>query len=223
MSTKYLGRSVIELGRSGYQKFERRQVAKYNRRKQGDEPITRKPYSYRELRDHLNPMYRWIEANVDRPWSEVYSEFKQKMDTRTLQGRHIFGHFQQAIRGSGGQESSGPFGGRYYDYRIDENNILRKNPKRVYERWPYKQDAAVEKWLDGRRVTREDGAWFWVKTYWIEQERRNWQNKPTGKFESILDIRRSKTAGRMSNADVTYWESLDYRVRKKYTFAPEVK
>lgn len=49
-------------------------------------------YNYKEFSDVLNPLRGALRANLGRPWNDVYSEFCQHLDRRSVAGIHIFGH-----------------------------------------------------------------------------------------------------------------------------------
>lgn len=112
MSTKRLSKTVIEGGRAGYNKFERRNshvevraqerdylknvLADLEHAEEYDIDI-RQPVM-KGFTDKLAPMYRWLEAQVGRRWDEVRSEVFQKFDTRTTAGRHItFDHLLREV------------------------------------------------------------------------------------------------------------------------------
>lgn len=112
MSTKKLSKTVIEGGRIGRNKWERRNSHAEFRAEERDyikavkaDPeladeleIGERQHVYKEFSDKLAPMYRWIEAQVGRNWDEVRSEIFQTFDTRTTAGRHItFDHLLKEI------------------------------------------------------------------------------------------------------------------------------
>lgn len=221
MSTKYLGRSVIELGRGRYDKFERRLRAKAHRRLKLDEdgeyvppPV---PPAHGDLRDHLAPLRRWLDSNVGRSWAKVFSEFCTKFDTKSLQGRHILTHLRQYVKGSGGREPVYRYSNGW-DYVIDDRGILREGEKYVRPRWGELRFMTneAEKWANDREVTFEDGAWFWVKlkrqtVFLYDSDGRLLTNGPLPRYERPV-VKRT-VAGRMSNEDVAYWNSLPQGVR----------
>ena len=42
--------------------------------------------------DHLSPLERYLNGQVNRPWRKVEGEIHQALDTRTLIGRHLWDH-----------------------------------------------------------------------------------------------------------------------------------
>ena len=112
MSTKNLGRTVIEGGRTHYYQFQRQHtnaVERANRHQlehalvAGVDPenavfVPRQPV-YRDFADKLGPARRWLRSQVGRPWNKVRSELFARFDTRTTAGRHIlFDHLLQEVR-----------------------------------------------------------------------------------------------------------------------------
>lgn len=212
MSKKNIARSALEGGRAGSNKWDRRRSSKLERVKSrqyltevvrdleySDEIIepTRKPV-YKEFTDKLNPMYRWLETQVGRPWSEVRSEVFQKFDTRTTAGRHIlFDHLlPQVVDSESGYDKYGVlvnpdeetlkdresskkyrFLNTYSDYYVDENDILCKVVKKkyTYERITEKEYADAGSWLNGRMIVNKGGVLSWCvpsegiwKSSWFE-------------------------------------------------------
>lgn len=46
----------------------------------------------KSLNEHLNPLRRYLESQVGRPWSKVYAEICQNLDSRKATGLHILQH-----------------------------------------------------------------------------------------------------------------------------------
>ena len=112
MATKRLERTVIEGGRSRYNKWERRhsnaqlrakvrpQVARWARDPDSwdaDVPGKRRTV-WRDFSDKLGPVERWLYAQVGRPWRDVEGQILRKFDTRSLAGRHVV--FDHLLPGS---------------------------------------------------------------------------------------------------------------------------
>jgi hypothetical protein len=198
MSTKNLSRTVIEGGRYKGNKWdryqshaeERAQVKNYLRDVIQDlenyeeyDPEGQR-HVYKGFRDKLNPMYRWIEAQVGRPWSEVRSEIFQKFDTRTTAGRHItFDHLLSSIveTDSGFDERGCIVNpdietlearkyhyGRRHEYYVNEAGILSK-PDENYREWRRNRSRRftkesylkVEEWLGNRIISEKGGRLYW--------------------------------------------------------------
>lgn len=188
MSTKRLDRTVIEGGRYGRNKWERRESHKTLRAAEKnyladilkdpdnfDEEIIEeiKPV-YKEFSDKLRPMYRWLKAQVGRKWSEVRSEVFQKFDTKTTAGRHItFDHLLSSVVDTrSGWDDRGrvaanqtSYSERYLDFFVDDNDILRICPiskhGRYYYLIPMKEFETIGNWLNGRMIGEKGGILHW--------------------------------------------------------------
>jgi hypothetical protein len=198
MSTKNLARTVIEGGRAGYNKWDRRQSHAEVRAEERDylkevmidpevsdekEIGSHRPVM-KGFTDKLAPMYRWLESQVGRPWSEVRSEVFQKFDTRTTAGRHItFDHLlREVVETDSGFDNRGYMANpnieiiskrkRYWsfsDYYVDTNGILCK-PDIDYRSWrrsryqsvSEEEYKAAEKWLNNRMVMKSGGKYYWL-------------------------------------------------------------
>lgn len=129
MATKFLARTVVEGGRSGYSKWERRHNNRVYRRcwrlDDDGEVIVRRPaHSYRGFADRLVPLYRWLDSRCGLPWAKVYAEFCRENDWRTMKGWHLHEHLSSNVYGAGFRET-GAWRRSRYDYEI-EGGILRK-------------------------------------------------------------------------------------------------
>lgn len=50
----------------------------------------------KEQSDHLNPLYRYFDKQVGRPWDKVYSEMSKHLDRGVL-GFHVKSHIDQYV------------------------------------------------------------------------------------------------------------------------------
>lgn len=178
MSTKNLSRTVIEGGRVGSNKWERRYSHAetrahekayiseimddlencYNYDIEPTDPVRK------EFKDKLGPMYRWLHAQIGRPWNEVRSEVSEKFDTRTTAGRHIVhDHLLSSV-----EETSDLRYRRYYsgpedkttsfsrnDFYVDDDGILRVKTcvaRRYKTPTPKFDTNSIANWLSGRVV-----------------------------------------------------------------------
>lgn len=228
MSTKNLARTVIEGGRYGYNKWERRNSSAEERAHVRD--FCKKVISDPELADEIDieerqpvsqgftdklaPMYRWMDAQVGRPWDEVRSEVFQNFDTRTTAGRHItfdhllrevvdtqsgFNEYGRIVDPAIPKESQGKSNWfySYNDYYVDQAGIFRKAADR---RRRYKGSRAVTEqeyvfaasWLNGRMIMEDAGRLYWVTpsdgiwlASWIEPG-LSFQTYPTSKLAYYL-------------------------------------
>lgn len=202
MSTKRLSKTVIEGGRYGRNKFERYQSNAELRAAERDylkevladpeaayeDEIPDRQHVYKGFSDKLRPMYRWLDAQVGRLWSEVRSEVFKTFDTRTTAGRHItFDHLlKEVVDTESGFDNHGRMANpdipvehsskTHYsrwgisDYYVDTDGILRKPllDRRAWRRSfryqkVYDHDyRAAEQWLQNRMVMQEGGKYYWL-------------------------------------------------------------
>lgn len=47
--------------------------------------------------EHLNPMYRYLRKQVDRPWNKVYGELCSQLDRRSVVQEHLFQHIKDRV------------------------------------------------------------------------------------------------------------------------------
>lgn len=96
-------------------------------------------WNHKEFSDVLNPMIGALRKNVGRPWNDVYSEFCQFLDRRSLSGIHIFGH----LCGRGGE--------------VTVSGLYVGEDGEVYEHQPYSLLKAYRSKVDGFYVHPETG------------------------------------------------------------------
>lgn len=47
--------------------------------------------------DVLSPLFRFLQKQLGRPWTKVWSEIRQGVDCRTVPGRHVLDHVRMAV------------------------------------------------------------------------------------------------------------------------------
>jgi hypothetical protein len=162
MATKNLARTVVEGGRDTYSKLHRRLRNRRERRLRFDlegDPRHGQPRlgGSRGFADRLRPLERWLGSHVGRGWSNVYREFCERFDDRTMKGWHLRDHLLGML-GAGRFSWGGPF-------IIDDRGILRRRP---YRRWPGRKKISPEEqaramaWAAGRRVIVHAESAFWT-------------------------------------------------------------
>lgn len=201
MATKNLARTVIEGGRRGYNKWERRYSHKETR---ADEKAyisevkedTENWYDYdieptrpvwKEFSDKLGPMYRWLHAQVGRLWNDVRSEVAEKFDTRTTAGRHItYDHLLSSV------EEVPNLNYRRYSYRpedwttsyyrndfyVDDDGYLRSKThiSRKIKKETFDGNS-IANWLSGRVVGFVGNKLFWFTPTGKGKKRRGRTHK----------------------------------------------
>lgn len=178
MATKSLGRSIIECGRPASSQMDRRLRAKGYRRWKLDEdgeyvPGPRKG-EREQLSDDLGTLERWLKSRVGQPWDEVYSEFCQKEDRRTVRGHHIHTHL---IRDMVNVDSLPEVGWRHPSFHVRDGVL-------VYEKWKYQAPAPDPRikqfsdWIGDRRFWEGDVH----RLVWAQQMGRKSLTRP-GKLD----------------------------------------
>ncbi len=148
MSTKNLARTVIEGGRDGFSKYDRRHGLQILRARNhafchralrdtdfADDavyPTRRITYGGVSHADKTNPCDQFLASRAGRPWNKVHSEICEKFDRRTLAGRHVTNdHLIDRVR----------LPDSYYwfweylsipKFWVDEHGILRHNTRARY-------------------------------------------------------------------------------------------
>ncbi len=103
MSTKNLARTVIEGGRSRYNKWERRYSHRQHRCRERaaltrlastdyddeDWVAPTRQRVYKQFSDKLGPSYRFLDSRCGKPWNDTHSLLMGCYDTRTTAGRHV--------------------------------------------------------------------------------------------------------------------------------------
>jgi hypothetical protein len=51
----------------------------------------------KSLNENLSPLKRWLQAQVNRPWDQVYSELSANIDRRNTVQEHIYAHLDQLV------------------------------------------------------------------------------------------------------------------------------
>ena len=210
MSTKRLDKTIIEGGRNNHNKWERRQSHAYVRaeekffcRKVAIDPefaedyiIDDAPHVYKEFKDKLKPLYRWLDKKIGQNWDLVYSDIKKEFDISTTPGRHVIeDHLlhsvarSELINGYPAYES-------FRKYYVDENNILQKTPKQKYKYSTINEKSfnynVVENWLNGNMIGLIDS-----QPYWFMPNEGNWK--------AVWDTYNVKTPSKFSKTGyVTY-------------------
>jgi hypothetical protein len=161
MARRDLSRTVIEGGRYYRNAWERRASHGVGRARvrawlaSGDDGAPRPPPRVRKLfRDKLGPAQRWLDAQVGRPWSKVFSELCARFDTRTVAGRHVIhDHLLKSVW-LGDDLTSAP----RHDFFVDAHGILRRDP--FHGQWR-KLRAEAAALANGRRAAKTFRGWYW--------------------------------------------------------------
>lgn len=117
-------------------------------------------YESKELGDRISPLRAYLEAQVGRPWDDVYSEICEHADSRTIRGYHLRQHvwIEVEVKPDLRFHSWSPYG-----LFVDEDGILRNNRETQAER--------RRRWRTFQPTTRlatEDPDYYYEKIdgYW---------------------------------------------------------
>jgi len=133
------------------------------------EPIRSRLNRTKYLNENLNPLKRFLQSRVGRPWDKVYSEIREHFDKSSAVKLHIFEHLKDYVelnvvyrdgkyyepraysRGSTAPEVSG--------FYVDRHGILRKAPSQRYrfKKEPNPNVISIEKY---QKILILNGCWF---------------------------------------------------------------
>jgi hypothetical protein len=65
-------------------------------------PMSRRRYGNKELNENLKPLYRFVDAQVNRPWDKVYSEIREHVRVDSAVQLHILQHLDFYVEGQNG-------------------------------------------------------------------------------------------------------------------------
>lgn len=220
MATKNLSRTVIEGGRRGWSKYERRHFTRQDRVAArrfiyclkhdldlwNEQVLPLRKKAYKEFNDRLGPCYRWLHSRVGKNWNETHAILFQKFDTQTTAGRHIvFSHLLKAVQSV--DDRHHPI---ISEYLIDTEGTLIYRPRRKryrHERILKSYEPDVSKWLNARRIIQHGNILFWLV--------------PVVTIIKISDspfiMRRTSFPQdkRFSSEDEAYFYSLSFKARKE--------
>jgi hypothetical protein len=237
VATKNLARTIIEGGRSRWNKCERHYshreervatrefLVKANRLADGFDTLCvgKRGKVYKGFADKLGPPQRWLRSQVGRPWDKVRSEMVARFNPRSLAGQHIiFDHLLQSVANNHVHERG--FRGRS-DLYVDRHGTLRcRKLEKRRRTWPWSWSrswpipADVVLWLNDRRVRGEGSTLFW-----LVQARSCRSCAMTPRTTCCCPVVDSvvvhgphlhyRQAQRLTPEEVKFWQSLDGRVR----------
>jgi len=163
--------------------------------------------------DHVNPLRRWLRSKLGRNWDDVYSEFCQEQDRRSIRDWHLHEHlwfevstWEEICRHRG---IYGLFGSPRGFY-IDQDNILRfKDHKRFHGK--RKQDPDNFS-CNGYDFTRINNCWFVVWFEEIENSRIDYNGELYYYIERIekrkqLSKKELRNYGLSNKPNFKWWEN----------------
>jgi hypothetical protein len=188
------------------------------------------------LNENLNPLRRYLLAQVNRPWNKVWSEIAANIDRRSTVQEHIYSHVDDfiAIKVEWHDGALSDMRRRYtprdgFDLRqplyVDpRTGIIRRNKE--YERWrrDYRARLASEREeRESRQRYVGDGRWHLkIDREWYEVELRPLPQS-TAVFDIILKQRvsRDSDAGR-AQREALYGSDSFYAVSRRQLSKREI-
>jgi hypothetical protein len=153
-------------------------------RDQSDAAFLPMKAGYRDLKslnENLQPLARYLERQIGRPWDKVYSEIRAVIDGRNPVQRHILEHLGQYVAVHTrvvdgrlidlGRQFLGLRGVWQPLYVDPRTGLLRRNPdelswrRRDYARQQAKERERAQVWRElsaYRQLHRVNGCWFEV-------------------------------------------------------------
>jgi hypothetical protein len=174
-----MARTVIEGGRTGHNKFERREASRIERQAmrayarrlvwdpaydEGCVRPRRDPVGP-SFADRFTPFHRFIDSWVGRRWDDLYAELRRRFDVRTAKGWHlVLDHFRGASSSFGGgmTRREGDVNWMYADWFIDADGYIRRAPRIPYRSYAdRKPPADFDAWHADRKVGPRGARFFW--------------------------------------------------------------
>lgn len=151
----------------------------------------------KDFGDKLGALRGNIRANVGRPWDDVFSEFCQNLDRRSINGHHIWTHLTQEVELNAyiGVDdkiySYGRYGWRgevtgYYVHPV--TGILEYKDPRSWKRHIRRQEKEVTIPVpnaEGWHYRQIDGLWFKLREEFVPE--KYWYDSVLGKRGKIAE------------------------------------
>jgi hypothetical protein len=223
MATKRLSRTIIEGGRSGYNKHARRHSYAEERARARDElrkvlvdadladewGIEKRQKVFKDFADKLGPPRRWLKKQAGRPWDEVYSDLKRCFDPRTTSGRHIVYDHMLGWVHRGGEHPRWR-----HECTVDNDGILRESPRTPRQHWSWWRDESEKRralsWMAGRKVIDYGTALFWAVP--VERVTRPLSPDRTKVDRTVVHYRQDLC---LTKEEARFWQGLRLEIRKE--------
>jgi len=173
----------------------------------------------KSFRDKLAPAMRWLASQVGRPWSKVYSELRDRFDTRTVAGRHVVeDHMLKWVR----RHSDEGLLRHYYRFElfVDAHGILRK-PKNLGRSYQNVR-GEVASWSAGRVCASTYRGWWWFRRdllgdacYDYKCKKHHFKNEGYMRFHQA----RFTPVGAMTAGELRYLDRLTDDMRRGLVIA----
>lgn len=116
-------------------------------------------WNAKSLGDRIDPLRRFLESNVGRPWDDVYSEICEHADSRTVRGYHLRQHVWSEVDLVPDPDGSAPWG-----LYVDQNGILQDANPRPRFRWSRKPTTKLSYGDPDLYYEKVDGFWYSFQT-----------------------------------------------------------
>lgn len=172
MATRRLSRTIIEGGKTSYDKSDRKEQINKSRRKARDfcttyidEDSIEPPnyegcHYYRAYNDRIASLRRYLRSHIGLPWDVVYSKLCRMESRKTTRGWHFLDHAIRSVRTSMGLRD---LASTYWGLYLDDSGILQQVPWKAH-RQPYNRKLLkrYENWIgEGRRIRLVGLKYFW--------------------------------------------------------------
>lgn len=160
----------------------------------------------KSLNENLSPFYRYLDKQVGRPWDEVYSEIRERINTHSAVQLHILQHLETHVDLHVVLDKDGtPYrqtGASWYDHEVfglyvcPKSGLLKENKAK-----PWRQKTLVPNYLtiDGKHYFESEHGWFEIELIKVE---RRWIRNPTKEFGRRYSV----------VSEDTYWDALSKKM-----------
>ena len=170
-----------------------------------------------QLADRIEPLRKFLRANVGRPWDKVFSEICEHADLRSLRGKHLREHVDSEVDTWNKRQSKlQARWSRARAFYADEHGILREDTE--WRRYRYKPKIDPDRCVIGdRRFERINGCWF--EAWYIKEEvaRQEWNyfsqtNRTVYSMVEVVDKKRQLSKNELrdlhlsNSPDFKWWE-----------------
>ena len=143
-------------------------------------------YDSKQLNEHLRPLYRFLDKQVNRPWDKVYSEICEGIKLTSTVQRHILSHvFDHVAQNITIRDDGVPM--VTYTY-----GPMRPLYDSGYPLYIHPKDGLLKKVKKPKNWTRESQYAYWPPAqHRIESERANgsdWASKTCHQFHKIKGL-----------------------------------
>lgn len=136
----------------------------------------------KQLNENLSPFYRYLCKQVGRPWNDVYSEIRERINARSAVQLHILQHLEQYVEkhvkydneGVPRKKDSRSWASDEVDglYVCPSSGILKEWKRNRYRYNPRKPNYTV---INGKNYIKSEHGWFEIE---VIRATRSWEKNP---------------------------------------------